>query len=126
MIELVSDLGGGKTTFVRGLAHGLGSTDHVSSPTFTLAREYSVKGATFHKLVHFDFYRLQDAGLAKHELAEFIDDPENVVVIEWAEVVKDVLPKDRLTITIIATSDNDRNVTFRYPAKLKYLMDNVC
>jgi len=55
VIELVSDLGGGKTTFVRGLARGLGSADVVSSPTFTVSKVYKADKLELH---HFDFYRL--------------------------------------------------------------------
>jgi tRNA threonylcarbamoyladenosine biosynthesis protein TsaE len=69
VFELISDLGGGKTTFVRGLACGMGSTDHVASPTFTISREY-VAGEL--ALFHFDFYRLSDPGVVAIELAEFI------------------------------------------------------
>src|SRR3989344_5721785 len=71
LIELVSDLGGGKTTFVRGLAKGMGSRDHVSSPTFTICNTYKVKSKSSHaaqELWHFDFYRLHEAGLIEHEL----------------------------------------------------------
>ena len=125
VIELVSDLGGGKTTFVRGLARGMGSTDHVASPSFTIAREYSVKGQSFHKLIHFDFHRLDDGGLMKHELAEFIEDPKNVVVIEWAEAVKDVLPIERLTVEIKHEADDQRKLIFKAPNSLSYLLKGI-
>src|SRR5690606_23307454 len=66
VIELVSDLGGGKTTFTRGLVGGLKSTDTVASPTFTISREYT--GGRLH-VYHFDFYRLGEAGIVGDELA---------------------------------------------------------
>lgn len=119
MIELSSDLGGGKTTFVRSLVKGMGSTDNVASPTFTISREYQAKGLTFY---HFDFYRLQDAGLMANELAEVAGDSGSVVAVEWAGIVEDVLPKDRLRIEIIATGENVRQFTFTYPEKLSYLL----
>lgn len=119
MIELSSDLGGGKTTFVRSLVKGMGSTDNVASPTFTISREYQAKGLTFY---HFDFYRLQDAGLMANELAEVAGDSGSVVAVEWAGIVEDVLPKDRLRIEIIATGENERQFTFTYPEKLSYLL----
>src|SRR4029079_10165265 len=83
-IELVSDLGGGKTTFVRGLAKGIGSRDKVASPTFTIRREYYAKDLT---LYHFDFYRIDEPNIIAHDLNEVVSQPKSVVVAEWAEVV---------------------------------------
>ncbi len=120
VIDLVSDLGGGKTVFVRGLAKGMGSADQVASPTFTISREYkavklrsgSSAGVKENSdsartqsdasrvlwLHHFDFYRLSDAGIITDELKESINDPRVAVVIEWSKIVEDVLPKDRLSV----------------------------
>src|SRR5690348_16076202 len=94
VIELRSDLGGGKTTFVRGLVRGAGSRDRVSSPTFTLSRIYNAKKFEIH---HFDFYRLSDPGILADQLAEAVQG-DNVVIIEWAGIVKNVLPEDRVSI----------------------------
>lgn len=120
VIELIADLGGGKTTFVRGLAKGMGSRDKVSSPTFTISNEYACNGL---KMLHYDFYRLSEAGIMADELTEEINDPETVVVIEWGDVVADVLPADRLTIKIEATGEDDRELTFTYPEKYGYLLE---
>lgn len=119
VIELVSDLGGGKTTFVRGLAAGLGSSDPVHSPSFTLTNQYESDKLT---LYHFDFYRLHEAGIMRDELAEILADPRAAVVIEWAAIVEDVLPAGHLTIQIEATSETARRFTFSYPDKLTYLI----
>jgi tRNA threonylcarbamoyladenosine biosynthesis protein TsaE len=119
VIELASDLGGGKTTFVRSLVKGMGSTDNVASPTFTISREYQARGLTFY---HFDFYRLPDAGLMANELAEVAGDPKAVVAVEWAGIVEDVLPAGRLRIEIVATGETERQFTFTYPEKLAYLL----
>jgi tRNA threonylcarbamoyladenosine biosynthesis protein TsaE len=118
VILLVSDLGGGKTALVRGLAAGMGSEDHVASPTFTISREYTSEKLT---LYHFDFYRLQDPGVIAAELEEFIDDPHSVVVIEWGDVVEDVIPADRITISLDRTGENSRDITVRFSEKYKYL-----
>jgi tRNA threonylcarbamoyladenosine biosynthesis protein TsaE len=120
-IELVSDLGGGKTTFVRGLAQGLGSKDAVSSPSFTLCNEYQADGLTLH---HFDFYRLHEPGIMRDELVELRGDPEAVIVIEWASIVEDVLPAERLTIRFKTTDETGRALTFEYPEKLSYLIQD--
>lgn len=117
VIELVSDLGGGKTTFVRGLARGLGSTDRVASPTFTISQEYKAGKFTIY---HFDFYRLHEAGIVAAELAEVANDPQAVVVVEWGDIVRDVLPPEKITIHIKATAEDTRHMTLVYPKSLAY------
>lgn len=119
VIELVSDLGGGKTTLTRGLARGAGSTDAVASPTFTISREYKAAGFT---IVHFDFYRLAEAGLVADELAEYAGDAAYVVVVEWGDIVQDVLPHERLRVDIRMTSEDERELVCTYPASLDYLL----
>jgi tRNA threonylcarbamoyladenosine biosynthesis protein TsaE len=121
VIELVSDLGGGKTTFVRGLARGFGSHNKVASPTFTLSRVYESGDREMH---HFDFYRLHEPGLIAEELVDVLGDHRNVVVVEWADLVKDVLPRRRLTINIEHIIEG-RRLTFHCPDPLRYLMEAV-
>lgn len=121
VIELQSDLGGGKTAFVRGLAAGLGSRDPVHSPSFTLANQYKAGDLT---LYHLDFYRLQEPGIMKDELAELVADPKAIVVVEWADIVEKVLPAEHMTIHITATSDNSREFTFTYPNRYNYLLQD--
>jgi|SRR5579883_1017525 len=121
-IELVSDLGGGKTTFVRGLARGFGSAARVSSPTFTISREYRAGERTMY---HFDFYRLQEAGIVANELAEVVHDPQAVVVAEWGDVVDSALPRERLQVVIQTTGDDERVLTLAYPPALAYLLTGV-
>lgn len=122
VIELVSDLGGGKTTFTRGLTRGAGSADQVSSPTFTLRNEYRTKGFTIY---HFDFYRLSEPGIMADEMAEVVGDKNSVVVVEWGDIVGDVLPQERLTINIKATGENARELSFGCPSSYKYLIDGL-
>jgi tRNA threonylcarbamoyladenosine biosynthesis protein TsaE len=118
VIELVSDLGGGKTAFVRGLAKGLGSTDTVSSPSFTLSNEYDAGKI---RLYHFDFYRLHEPGILRDELAELTADPSVVIAVEWADIVEDVLPDERVTVQIRATGDTKRALRITTPPALQYL-----
>lgn len=108
-IELRSDLGGGKTTFVSGLAEGLGSIDSVSSPSFTICNTYATKSNT--RIYHFDFYRLNEPGIIAHELTEAIGDDESGVIVEWGGLVDGLLPEDRITITINTTGDSERLIT---------------
>lgn len=123
-IELTSDLGGGKTTFVRGLVRGAGSFDNVSSPTFTIGKQY--QGETL-RIYHFDFYRLQEPGLVAEELAESIEDENSVSVIEWARSVSNVLPASRIVIEIERLKDDvdARKLTIMYPKKVAYLIKDL-
>ena len=118
MIELKSDLGGGKTTLTRGIAKAAGSSDSVASPTFTISKVYKAPSLSVY---HFDFYRLQEAGLMAHELHDALEDPKGVVVVEWGDVVQDVLPQDRITITIHKTSEGGRVISCVYPEAMRYL-----
>lgn len=108
-LELISDLGGGKTTFVQGLARGLGYQDEVTSPTFTLSRIYKLPDGR--ELHHFDLYRLSGADVVVDELADVIGQPGIIVAIEWPETAKQVLPADHLSLTLAATGDNERDIT---------------
>lgn len=118
VIELISDLGGGKTTFVRGLARGAGSEDTVASPTFTISKLYKANQKSIH---HYDFYRLSEPGLMAQELDESIGSAEDIVVVEWGEIVKDVLPAERLEISFEQAREG-RTLHFRAPKSLAYLV----
>ena len=120
VIELSSDLGGGKTTLVRGLAAGAGSKDHVSSPTFTVSKVYKAKTFDIH---HFDFYRLPEAGLMEHELADLLHDSKTVIIVEWAQLVEHVLPEKRIRIEILQTEDDGREIHMYTPDSLAYLIE---
>lgn len=122
VFELVGDVGAGKTSFVKGLARGMEITEVVQSPTFTISREYeSPRGL---RLVHYDFYRLGEAGIMAEELAESLADARSIVVVEWAESVATVMPKDRIAITInlVADDENARDVTWQASGSLGALL----
>ena len=118
VIELISDLGGGKTTFTRLLVEQLASQDEVSSPSFTIENIYRCPDFNIH---HFDFYRLEDPGIMAQELAEVLSDSQAIVVIEWAQIVADILPSQRLSIQIDYTKTG-RVFHFRVPAGLTHLL----
>ena len=123
VIELISDLGGGKTTFVHGIARGAGSNDKVASPTFTVSKVYKSPVLAIH---HFDFYRLPEAGLMEHEIVDVLDDPTNVIIVEWGAVVVHVLPENRLTVSINHLDNDKREFIFEYPDHLSYLVEDIC
>ncbi len=107
-IELIGDVGAGKTTLVKGIAHGLESEDDVQSPSFTINRVYRAKNNL--EIYHYDFYRLRDAGIMHHEIEESLNDPHKITIIEWAESIHSVLPENRLKLEIIATDENVRTI----------------
>jgi len=112
MIELRSDIGGGKTTLVQGIAAGMGCKGEISSPTFTLSRVYP--GDHRLTLHHFDLYRLAGHDLVTDELDEVIGDPHAVVVVEWADHGELKLPDDRLQVTLTPGADADlRHITVK-------------
>lgn len=108
VIELVGDVGAGKTTLTKGIAEGLGIAEDVQSPTFTISRVYDARDGL--RLSHYDFYRLHDAGIMADELRESLDDSSTITIIEWSEIVAGVLPRDRLTITIQPSSETARRL----------------
>ena len=108
VIELIGDVGAGKTTFTRGLAKGLGVLDTVTSPSFTISKSYALPDGG--KLIHYDFYRLPDPGIMLDDLSENLQDPQNIVVIEWGESTTDFLPTNRTIIHINYSNDNTREI----------------
>ena len=107
VIELIGDVGAGKTTFTRGLAEGLGVKEPVTSPSFTISKSYALPDNK--QLIHYDFYRLPDPGLMLEDLSESINNQNVITIIEWAESVSDILPKDHIKITIHYT-DTGREI----------------
>ena len=109
VLQLVGDVGAGKTTFTKGLAMGLGIVDDVQSPSFTISRVYDARDGL--QLAHYDFYRLNDAGIMTAELQEVVHDPTTVTVIEWAYIVEGVLPDTYMSITFASPSETTRTIT---------------
>ena len=108
VIELIGDVGAGKTTFARGLAKGLNIKENITSPSFTISKAYTFKDGK--NLVHYDFYRLEDPGLMSEDLEENLNNPNNIVIIEWSDSVKNLLPKNHTTINIKYNNDGSREV----------------
>ena len=114
IIELLGDVGTGKTTFTRGLAEGLGIKEPVTSPSFTISKSYAFKKADKEcTLVHYDFYRLKDPGLMAEDLEESLSNPNAIVIVEWANTVENFLPKNRTIIEILLNDDGTREVNVK-------------
>lgn len=106
VIVLTGNLGTGKTRFMRGIAKYFGIENEVSSPTFTIVNEYTPKeniGVT-DKIFHFDTYRLQDSIDFENSIGTHYFD-EGICILEWGEIVSDILPDNAIYITIKAENE---------------------
>ena len=116
VVCMYGELGAGKTAFVRGIARGLGIKDHITSPTFTIVNEYCGKMP----LYHFDVYRIADED-EMYEIGyeEYIDG-DGVSVIEWPQLIKDILPKSYYSVKIdrnYEAGENCRIITIERAGK---------
>lgn len=114
VITLEGDLGSGKTTFVRGFARALGVKEKISSPTFILMKTYPLRRqGRFKHLVHIDCYRLGKPKELLHlGFRDLIKDKDGIILIEWADKIKKILPKNAVKISFRHISPNKRKVIF--------------
>lgn len=127
VVGLYGDLGAGKTTFMKCLAKNLGVKETIQSPTFVIMKSYILKGASkkaqvkekepsnfqtfyFQTLYHIDAYRIEkDEEMLKLEWDEIIHDPNNLVFVEWPEIIKDIMPL-HTKIFFEHISENEREI----------------
>jgi len=105
VILLDGELGAGKTTFTKGIAKGIGITQIVNSPTFTIMKKY-LSADRMKTMYHLDLYRLDHAG-NDFDLEEYIDGL-GIIVVEWPFKVEEFLPTDYLLVKIEKISDTER------------------
>lgn len=104
VICLEGDLGSGKTVFAKAFALAMGINDNITSPTFTIIKEYEGEM----KLFHMDVYRLNDV---KQDIGiEEYFTKKGVCIIEWSDLIEDILPKNRLNIKIKIVDENVRQI----------------
>ena len=116
VIALNGNLGAGKTTFTQGFARALGITDRIQSPTFVLMKIYSLKRKKNLKhLIHIDAYRIEKLREIEHlGLRQLLNDKDAVILIEWADRIKKVLPKDTMWIDFkYGKKANERTIAIR-------------
>lgn len=107
ILALTGALGSGKTTFVKGLAKGLGIKKRICSPSFTLIRQYG-------RFYHVDLYRLENKlKIADLGLEEICQNPYNMIVIEWAERVKKALPSETVWLEFKYLDQNQRKIIIK-------------
>ena len=117
VISLHGNLGSGKTTFVQGLAKGLGIEKNIISPTFIIMRTYEpglkIKDVRFKNFYHVDLYRIEsERDVEGLGLLELINDPENIVVIEWPDKIEHLLPEKRIDIVFEYLENDKRKIVF--------------
>ena len=111
VIGLIGNLGGGKTIFAKGFAKGLGIKEIVVSPTFVLMRIYALRVTRYARLIHIDAYRLEKSQeLAELGFGNLLRDPRNIILIEWADRVKKILPKKTILIQFEIMKKNQRKI----------------
>lgn len=119
VLGLEGDLGGGKTTFLKGFAKGLGIKEKILSPTFIIIRRLKINNLTmkqFANFYHIDCYRAQNSKeILDLGFKEIISNPKNIVAIEWAERIKKILPKNTIWIKFEFIDEKTRKITGKNP-----------
>jgi len=112
IIALEGDLGSGKTTFIQGLAQGLEVKENILSPTFVIQKDFSLALKNYKNLYHIDAYRLKNPSeLLGLGFKDLIKNSENLIVIEWADKIKKILPKNILKIEFENLGEDKRKIT---------------
>lgn len=117
VLGLEGDLGSGKTTFVQGLTKGLGVHTRVLSPTFIICRSHTLRGKRYKRLFHMDAYRIRsEKELGALSFDALINDPSHIVVIEWADSIRNTIPRDAIWIRFSHEKKNgSRLIAVRTP-----------
>ena len=114
MIALKGDLGAGKTTFVQELAKKIGLSEPITSPTFTIAKQYAVEESFCLKLLHIDLYRIDsEVELAPLKFGELIGEEKTLSCVEWPERAPSILPENTIWVEIEIGKEEERRVLIR-------------
>lgn len=109
---LFGELGSGKTSFVQGAARALGIQETVVSPTFIIERIYKLSNKLFSHFIHIDCYRLENSEeLKKLGWDDIVTNPRNIIFVEWAEKVEEILPKNTIKIYFGFVDENTRKIS---------------
>lgn len=107
ILSLEGELGAGKTTFTQGFAEGLGIKEKIQSPTFVILKIYAIRHKPKQKkltaygirqLIHVDAYRLKSKDFKVFGWKEFVKNPNNIILVEWGNKIKNILPKNTIRI----------------------------
>ena len=116
IIALEGNLGSGKTNFIQGLAAALGIKESVLSPTFLILKQFPILFKGYTNFYHVDAYRLKSSKeLLELGFEELLSNPENIIVIEWADKVGKILPKNVLNIKFVNLRKDKRKIVLDFP-----------
>lgn len=113
LVTLTGELGAGKTTLVQGMLKELGAERPFVSPTFVLMKQYELKSLSstgIRRIYHADAYRIEAHDFETLGFAEWCADPEGLVLLEWPERIKNLLPEKRVEISLRSLSETERNI----------------
>jgi len=116
VLALTGELGSGKTTFIQGLARGLGLEEKITSPTFVIMKSYqlpsrNIKISKYHWLYHIDCYRLEKPKeILDLGFKQIISEPKNIIAIEWADKIKTILPSNTLWLKFTFKNKTQRQI----------------
>ncbi|MDR2498361.1 MAG: tRNA (adenosine(37)-N6)-threonylcarbamoyltransferase complex ATPase subunit type 1 TsaE [Tannerellaceae bacterium] len=108
VIAFHGDMGAGKTTFIKALCRQMGVADQVSSPSFAIINEYAAEGRTIY---HFDFYRISSLREAIDIGTEEYFDGHSLCLVEWPEIIEQLLPPDTLHVRLRVEPDGSRTLS---------------
>jgi len=116
VVELRGNLGAGKTSFTQCIAREFGIKENITSPTFVILKKYEIANREkFNYLIHIDAYRLNDSKeLSVLGWDRLLEDPKNIIFIEWPGIVGDILPKDVITVSFSVSSEKSRLIEVEY------------
>lgn len=120
-LALSGQLGGGKTTFTKGLAQVLGVEENVTSPTFVMMKVYPIKlDQRELKFVHIDAYRTESIEDIKSVgIEDYLGRDDVIMVVEWAEKIKEIMPQDTININFEFIDENTREITVLQAVEFK-------
>ncbi|HVX90095.1 MAG TPA: tRNA (adenosine(37)-N6)-threonylcarbamoyltransferase complex ATPase subunit type 1 TsaE [Candidatus Paceibacterota bacterium] len=113
LVTLSGELGAGKTAFTKAVARALGVTDELTSPTFVIQKNYPLHDQAFKTLVHIDAYRLKSGQeLNPLHFDETLKQADNLIMLEWPEMVQEILPPADVRIALVPDADGSRHLTY--------------
>jgi len=120
IICLRGDLGTGKTTFAQGILRALGVEGPYTSPTFIVIKQYKIKNnkSRIRNVYHLDTYRVEVEDVLELSWEEMVADEDNVIIIEWPNKMKELIPPDALWIDFEWLDENERKITFSRDIKI--------
>jgi tRNA threonylcarbamoyladenosine biosynthesis protein TsaE len=121
IICLSGELGAGKTTFSQGLLRGLGVVGAITSPTFTVMKHYSLKESPrgLKNIFHIDTYRVESEDILNIGWDEIIKNKENIILVEWPEKIKEIIPQDAIWLNFESINKEERKITHIHHPKLR-------